>query len=741
MRHIKLVATLIIAFSSLQVSAQNPQNTGPAVGADGKDPIGRIIDEEITIDFTSGTISPKSLPFDVPFKIKAELPKSIINIQLTIIEKKYGCSGEECRTTCQSCHQEKITKEIQALAADTTDKKSQKKIIHLLTTLPPQIKQQYIEQFEQYIGMRRGADDTTRTEVRRDDTRVQGGHQAGHQQTPTASPETPEIRAYRHVIDMVSHDGCDCDECFEPDFRFCQSICPTPASFLTQTKKDDVIVNVFNLRVPALKANTRYQFYFKFTKSMAEENDTLDKIRMPLIRDFIFEEFSSGAIDTAQDRLQAALRNAIVEHYRNSMMIEIDYRGQLIDPVQATNFGNAITTTAVGPGSQDINTLLGDLDTNKQTYETDRNNTASKWTAILGSPVYAELLNGFSQLAQPTDDEARSLQKILLLNQIVNAQTNVAGGVSNITKTSEALPIFQENKDPLQCDLYTANITAYLAFITDLKNQLQLLTAAPTKRLRISLTPAELITYNTHLASEANGTINLGDRNTLNQLRAKDGNVLNRLIQLDKALTDLATEQQKVIRDIATHKRILGLIQTYFLKISRRSFDSIVLEQSTPLNTTADFITRTSYYVSLDAGLAVIFYEKAFSNEIQPYYGVNFHMGPINKQRTYKLFPKCNTLKSLWKNTSFILGVTINSLNEGRRKNTLKDASILTGVGLRIFEPVRLSYGGVWNKVESENPLNSKTKLKYYSYVSLSFDLDVGKYLKKVSTKIFGEQL
>ncbi|MEQ8808026.1 MAG: hypothetical protein RIE59_03070, partial [Imperialibacter sp.] len=74
-------------------------------------------------------------------------------------------------------------------------------------------------------------------------------------------------------------------------------------------------------------------------------------------------------------------------------------------------------------------------------------------------------------------------------------------------------------------------------------------------------------------------------------------------------------------------------------------------------------------------------------------------------------------------------------------KGLFNNKSLLTGIGLRISDPVRLSVGGVWNRVSAGNPIADDFKLRAYPYVSLSFDVDVGKYLGSLGSIIFGDKL
>ncbi|MEJ0032819.1 MAG: hypothetical protein WDO15_21735 [Bacteroidota bacterium] len=213
----------------------------------------------------------------------------------------------------------------------------------------------------------------------------------------------------------------------------------------------------------------------------------------------------------------------------------------------------------------------------------------------------------------------------------------------------------------------------------------------------------------------------------------------NEVNSIRQNLALLMAEVFTIQSSLKVYKETHEALDNYFDVVAAKLFLSISFRQASAPTTTADFVSRTGYYVSADVGIALVRFKPNFDNEMVPYAGVNFHLGPINKQKSYRLFSKCNS-GSFWKNTSVIVGVTFNGVASGSRREDSLPASksLLTGFGIRISDPIRLSGGVLWNKVTDPNPLVASKSLHGYPYIALSYDLDVAKYLRIFGNKIFG---
>ena len=166
--------------------------------------------------------------------------------------------------------------------------------------------------------------------------------------------------------------------------------------------------------------------------------------------------------------------------------------------------------------------------------------------------------------------------------------------------------------------------------------------------------------------------------------------------------------------------------------------------------TSANFQTRTEWYVSADVGVAHIpFGVGAFV----PYFGANFNIAPINRHAHYSLFgrkrPKNSKTSYLWENPtklyrfykalSLVVGVTTTDLSEpNERENLIGDnTNVMIGAGLRITEAARVSTGAFLTKRIDENPTINNENVGVYWWWSLSFDIDVVDALGDIKNFIF----
>ena len=700
---ISLTLFLALTLFSFQLSGQT---TVPS-----ENNLGRIINEEIIFDFKNGTLSEKALPFDVPFIIKGNVPKEIVEVHLTIINRKFlSIKPGECYPKCKSCH------------CKSLNKKEFKELIK---------QQQRIDSLKEITNQKIKSEnnDLTLSEIDRFKTKL------------------IELQAKQDSLDghCTKSSDYNCNECLNQiNFRTCRKICPWKLNFLNKAT-GDAEINHFSLRIPPLKANEPYEFFFEFKRSTTQEKTQIVNRLAPVIGASFFEKYNADTIDfstTFINKLQTQMREDVEAYYRENFQMEIEINKQYnqpLNPVNQSRFKNELTNTTInGENISDLyymrfaNTL-----SNITKIEIPKADTF--WSQIIRNNTYKVLMQSILALPTSDADDKALLSQLSDINIDQFLRHRMIAGRSTLTNPFDSKSALPEVRKSVEINIYISNISALQTHLESLYRSLKLLIINKTKRRKILLGQTDFDTLTSLLAKK--------DRTKEDQLKidelvlrdVQNAKAIEALLVDDGLIIKLSSQLEDIKNELIEHGTYLGKMEKYFELVADKSFDNISFDIQSGLTTIADYKTRTGYYVTADVGLAHIIYRERFGNELIPYFGVSFHLGPINKQRKYNVWGKCNSWNSLWKNTSVVLGITTSSLDfENSREDTFGEFTLLTGVGLRIFDPVRISSGLAWNKVSDPNPLVTNKSLKAFAYFSVSFDLDVGKYLGKLGSSIFG---
>ncbi|MCW3466264.1 hypothetical protein [Chitinophaga nivalis] len=163
------------------------------------------------------------------------------------------------------------------------------------------------------------------------------------------------------------------------------------------------------------------------------------------------------------------------------------------------------------------------------------------------------------------------------------------------------------------------------------------------------------------------------------------------------------------------------------------------IQVNIPGKTTAEFVTRGDWYITADLGVAWVFTSP--HTVIRPYFGANFNFFPINRQANYSFIKslvhpnKLNLLKSL----SGVIGVTVVSFSADEEYEDLfNNLSLITALGVRLTDGVRVSGGVMWAYRKDMNPLKTDKSLAAMPYAGLSLDLDLKKWIEKITKNITG---
>ncbi len=211
---------------------------------------------------------------------------------------------------------------------------------------------------------------------------------------------------------------------------------------------------------------------------------------------------------------------------------------------------------------------------------------------------------------------------------------------------------------------------------------------------------------------------------------------------IDQNTSLLRTLNAQLMAINATLRRYITASTDLDQRYSTLQFDLSLrfpIKVKIPGKTTADFVTRGEWYITADLGIAWAFTSP--HTIIRPYVGANFNFFPINRQANYSFFKslfhpiKGNLLKSM----SGVIGVTVVPFSSDEQYEDLfNNLSLITALGIRLTDGVRLSGGVMWAYKKDANPLKTDKTLATIPYMGLSLDLDLKKWVQNITGKITG---
>lgn len=657
----KFCATLILClvlFNTITYSqttsgtTTNTSGTTPAANANAAKPkkiIGREPNERIKLNFKTGTINPKVLPFDVPFTIYSRVPPEISAVGLTFINKRYA-SGP-CGKECQSCVKEVETKENADCPTNTCNLKERDK--HCTTI----------------CGWKLNYFSALKTDKA--------------QTSPGSTP--PATTTTTTTTNTTTSESAS-------------------TTTVTTTVVAPVDSNLVVLEMPPLRANQEYQFTFKFQiRPLPDDVTSLKKSFTDLMRARI-ETFASNQVfrlngdftglPAEMGELQPSLVGLIQNYYASKLNEQATVLAPLLQEAKIEEFKKHVTNAEFKTGPRRLETILRNI-ANAFNFDLAQASTAfnlitdanGKTKKLLSATTSVKLTPVLTQLAafDPTEKD------------------RLVHGRINFSKNGGVLDQIQEARTKGEVKPYVDNVLTLIAAVDNATTELT------TNR-------AALVT--------AGGV---------------DGDITDVL----KNLADLRTFLVTASNELISYGDGWQLIDDFIAATIVQLTFEVEFASSSLLSSTNEFETRTEYYVSADLGLAYVLYSAQnsfYPNQIVPYFGVNFNFAPINRQKTYSLFESGCFGRNLRKNTSAIVGLTVNSLAIANRRDDSFDIpklSLLTGMSLRVSDAVRVSGGFVWNRISVLPALSSRQELRAYPFVSVSFDLDVAKYLGYLGDMIF----
>ena len=163
--------------------------------------------------------------------------------------------------------------------------------------------------------------------------------------------------------------------------------------------------------------------------------------------------------------------------------------------------------------------------------------------------------------------------------------------------------------------------------------------------------------------------------------------------------------------------KIKEVIRTYK---PARGEDIFIFGQSLSASTTSlSFDTRTAFAVTPDFGYVYYGFQDKFYG-IAPYIGLQIEFRYFDKNVPFWLIRN----KSILHYLSFTTGITLASLKrEGKREDFFSGKSLLAGLGIRLSNAIRFTFGGIVFNKEDPNPYIDNKKLGITPFAGLSIDL------------------
>jgi hypothetical protein len=448
----------------------------------------------------------------------------------------------------------------------------------------------------------------------------------------------------------------------------------------------------FYFIVPPLNAIKKYTFEFIVYREVSQtESSDLNTLLKPIVikhfKNLINAGMTANDVFTAFQAPSAEKDDLLVElaknihdyyHYRDIEMPEDEIKGML-----SSGLTNYIQNYFI--------TTLNDKNTIYQKYVLSRADALTETHAILTDPVLNYIPTNFKAF-DIKDLDLGFFQTVLLsAPDFVNLVIGQIGA-NPIDGSFTALQL-------------EANLKVQVDFITKINNlYVDLLSIKNDQTKSKILTDAHL---------DINTTIQ-HVKNLLDKLKTNFGNI-----------NDFNDVNLKL--DIAYANATFDFKGAFPLTIT------------VPGKTTADFVTRGEWYITADLGFA--FVKLHPTNSLKPYLGVNFNLFPINRQADYSIAHAISSghPSDILKGISIVTGLSVTGFGSTDKYNDLfGNTSLLTGIGIRITDGVRITYGRFWAYQKSVNPLLNNTRLITDPYISLSLDWDLRSWLKSFGKNITG---
>lgn len=144
--------------------------------------------------------------------------------------------------------------------------------------------------------------------------------------------------------------------------------------------------------------------------------------------------------------------------------------------------------------------------------------------------------------------------------------------------------------------------------------------------------------------------------------------------------------------------------------------------------------TRLNWYISADVGVLYAYQQKDFV----PFIGMNIYFRPIDKNIPFERLRAARKIQGksislIGYRASLVVGLTFGGLtkNDNPKFNIIFGRGIISGIGYRLTESLKLNAGALWFNQKDINPLVTQYSLKATPYLSLSLDWDLKNFITK----------
>ena len=392
----------------------------------------------------------------------------------------------------------------------------------------------------------------------------------------------------------------------------------------------------------------------------------------------------------------------------------IDSEGNPINPFQIGKYSVQLLTIYKDSTSPSL-TTLGDLSISSDglTYSFTKNTT-------IADRVFVEF----------TDSPLSKIRTIKSETAKINGQTALQSGCFR----KDALEVLLNQAIACPCEKEG---------IKDLTQKNELTRAISVLSENNNFLIKYIMLGQTSLDAPALDTIPISQYSTRLSNLQTSRTQINNLIEFARKVMVSQSGQAPIISNLIT---CLGTMQDQ-LRVNAESLEAIIAARTTlqdqfrdtfglleaaPLTmgstTQLDLVSDAQLTIMPDFGFVALIKgdrQKPFAfQDFTPYLGFQVGFRPMDKNIPLRMI----RYKSWRHRVSFMSGVTLRSLKiENQREDFFSGSSLITGLGFRLTNYLRLTSGVVWFKATDPNPLTSNKPLRFLPYVGVSIDLDVQK--------------